>query len=164
MSINDLFQYYSLSEAAAKLDIHPFDIARYLAIQQGGMPNELRLTPQKISQIAHGMGLQNWWSEPMQIEDAQPKRRLVRELARRVFDADWNVSTRADNLNRGLAGAEYAFVRRCINVFIKCDLLAPEASLTGLNIRKGNHPNWEETMQSIIEAKAFPDEFSSLLS
>ena len=33
------------------------------------MPVELRLSQQQISQIAEGMGLQNWWSEPMVLED-----------------------------------------------------------------------------------------------
>ena len=47
---SDLFQYVSLSEAAVQLDIHPFDVARYLAIQKGGMPVELRLNQQQITQ------------------------------------------------------------------------------------------------------------------
>ena len=74
---NDLFQYFSLSEAAVQLDIHPFDIARYLSIQKGGMPVELRLSQQQIAHIAEGMGLQNWWSEPMMLEDDDSKRLLV---------------------------------------------------------------------------------------
>ena len=62
---------------------------------------------------------------------------LVRELARRILEADWSQPTRADNLNRGLSGQEYTFVRRLINGFIKCHLLLPKSTLTGLVIQKG---------------------------
>ena len=41
----------------------------------------------------------------MVLEDEEPKRLLVRELARRILEADWSQPTRADNLNRGLSGA-----------------------------------------------------------
>lgn len=160
---SDLFQYVSLSEAAVQLDIHPFDIARYLAIQKGGMPVELRLNQQQITQIAQGMGLQNWWSEPILMKDDDPKRLLVRELARRILEADWSKPTRADNLNRGLSGQEYTFVRRLINGFIKCNLLLPKSTLTGLVIEKGEHPEWKATLDAIVNAVEFPTEIASVM-
>jgi hypothetical protein len=164
MTYSDLFQYFSLSEAAAQLDIHPFDIARYLSLQKGGLPVELRLTPQMISQVAEGMGLQNWWSEPMTIEDENPKKLLIRELSKRILEADWSNATRADNLNRGLAGQEYAFVRRVINAFIKCQLLTPNSTLTGLSIQKGAHPNWDRVLSTMVDGSSFPEEITILFS
>ncbi len=150
MSQSDLIQYYSLSEAAAQLDIHPFDIARYLSIQKSGMPNELRLTHQKISQIAKGMGLQNWWSEPMQVQDENRHRLLLREMARRILEADWSTPTRADNLNRGLEGEDFAFVRRVINALIRCNLLLPKSTLTGLTIEPGPNQDWTSILEQIV--------------
>ena len=160
---NDLFQYFSLSEAAVQLDIHPFDIARYLSIQKGGLPVELRLSQQQIAHIAEGMGLQNWWSEPMVLEDDDPKKLLVRELARRILEADWSQPTRADNLNRGLSGEEYTFVRRLINGFIKCDLLLPKSTLTGLVIQKGTHSEWVNVLEEIVSGTEFPTEIASVM-
>ena len=160
---SDLFQYFSLSEAAVQLDIHPFDIARYLSIQKGGMPVELRLSQQQIVQIAEGMGLQNWWSEPMVLEDDDSERLLVRELARRILEADWSRPTRADNLNRGLSGQEYTFVRRLINGFIKCHLLLPKSTLTGLVIQKGTHSEWTATLERIVTGVEFPSEIASVM-
>lgn len=160
---SDLFQYFSLSEAAVQLDIHPFDIARYLSIQKGGMPVELRLSQQQIVQIAEGMGLQNWWSEPMVLEDDDSERLLVRELARRILEADWSRPTRADNLNRGLSGQEYTFVRRLINGFIKCHLLLPKSTLTGLVIQKGTHSEWTATLEGIVTGVEFPSEIASVM-
>lgn len=163
MSHSDLLQYFSLSEAAVQMDIHPFDVARYLSIQKGGMPVELRLTQPQIAQIAHGMGLQNWWAEPMTIEDEQPNRLFARELARRILEADWSEPTRADNLNRGLAGQEYTYVRRLINAFIKCSILGSKATLTGLVIQKGEHPDWEQVLENIVNGTHFPTELSSVI-
>lgn len=163
MSHSDLFQYFSLSEAAVQLDIHPFDIARYLSIQKGGMPVELRLNQQQIAQIARGMGLQNWWAEPMTIEDEQPNRLFARELARRILEADWSEPTRADNLNRGLAGQEYTHVRRLINAFIKCHILRSKATLTGLMIQKGDHLEWEKVLENIVNGTHFPTEIASVI-
>jgi len=163
MNHNDLFQYFSLSEAAVQLDIHPFDIARYLSIQKGGMPSELRLTQQQITQVAQGMGLQNWWAEPMKLVDENPKKLLCRELARRILEADWTDPTRADNLNRGLSGEQYSFVRRLINAFIKCELLLPKSTLTGLVIQKGRHPEWEAVLSAMIADSEYPVEITSLL-
>ncbi len=165
MSQSDLVQYYSLSDAAAQLDIHPFDIARYLSIQKGGMPNELRLTHQKISQIAKGMGLQNWWSEPIQLQDDNRQRLLLREMARRILEADWSTATRADNLNRGLEGDEFSFVRRVINSFIRCNLLLPKSTLTGLTIEPGPNEHWSKILQHVVdfETEHLPTEILDLI-
>ena len=117
-----------------------------------------------ISQVAEGMGLQNWWSEPMTIEDENPKKLLIRELSKRILEADWSNATRADNLNRGLAGQEHAFVRRVINAFIKCQFLTPNSTLTGLSIQKGAHPNWDRVLSTMVDGSSFPEEITILFS
>ena len=99
----------------------------------------------------------------MTLEEEDPKRLLVRELARRILEADWSYPTRADNLNRGLSGQEYTFVRRLINAFIKCELLLPKSTLTGLVIQKGTHAQWRDTLEAIVSGTEFPTEIASVM-
>ena len=99
----------------------------------------------------------------MLLEDDDSERLLVRELARRILEADWSRPTRADNLNRGLSGQEYTFVRRLINGFIKCRLLLPKSTLTGLVIQKGTHSEWTATLEGIIDGVEFPSEIASVM-
>lgn len=159
-----MFDYYSLSEVAARLDIHPFDLSRYLAIQKGGIPNELRFSSTQIDQMALGLGLQSWWSEPMQLQDDNRNRLLVRELARRLYNADIEQGTRADNLYRGLEGNDYHFVRRVVNAFIKSKILRSFATLTGVSVTFGSRQDLDTVLQQVQNGEAFPAEITALLS
>ena len=163
MSIQ-MFDYFSLSEVAARLDIHPFDLARYLALQKGGIPNELRFSATQIEQMALGLGLQSWWSEPIELEDEDRHRLLVRELARRLFNADLQDGTRADNLYRGLEGDDFNFVRRAVNAFIKSGILKPVATLTGLSVSFAQRDDLDSLLQDIQAGTTFPAEITALLN
>ena len=160
--MNDIIHYSSLSEVAAKLDIHPFDIARYLALQKSGIPNEMQFTANQINQMAEGLGLENWWKAPRQIQDDNPERLLIREMAQRLLNADLSSGTRADNLYRGLQGGEYAFVRSVVNAFIKSQILHPVATLTGLQIHLGNDES-HKRLRKIVSMEEFPAEIEQLL-
>ena len=162
--IDKMFDYYSLSEVAARLDIHPFDLARYLAIQKGGIPNELRFSSAQIDQMAAGLGLQSWWSEPIVLVDENHHRLLIRELARRLLNADIHQGTRADNLYRGLEGADYNFVRKVVNALIKCKLLKPVSTLTGVSVSFVQRDDLDTVLQQIQDGSQFPQEIDTLLS
>lgn len=159
-----MFDYYSLSEVAARLDIHPFDLSRYLALQKGGIPNELRFSSTQIDQMALGLGLQSWWSESFILEDGNRSRLLIRELARRLYNADIEQGTRADNLYRGLEGNDYNFVRRVVNAFIKCKILRSFATLTGVSVTLGTLDDLDSVLQQIQSGENFPAEIMALLS
>jgi hypothetical protein len=160
--MNDIIHYSSLSEVAAQLDIHPFDVARYLALQKSGIPNEMQFSSKQITQIAEGLGLENWWKAPRHIADDNPYRLLIREMAQRLLNADLTDGTRADNLYRGLQGGEYSFVRSVVNAFIKSKILHPVATLTGLQIHLSDEEA-RKTLKKIVSMEEFPSELEQLL-
>ena len=160
--MSDIIHYSSLSEVAAQLDIHPFDIARYLALQKSGIPNEMQFSAAQINQMAEGLGLENWWKAPRQIVDDNPNRLLVREMAQRLLNADLSDGTRADNLYRGLQGGEYAFVRSVVSAFIKSQILHPVATLTGLQIHLANDES-RQRLSKLVTLEEIPTEIEQLL-
>ena len=100
---------------------------------------------------------------PIILKDEDPKRLLVRETARRILEADWSKPTRADVESWTFWARIHLCSKRLINGFIKCNLLLPKSTLTGLVIEKGKHPEWEATLDAIVDAVEFPTEIASVM-
>ena len=138
MSSMDLFRKLTLSEVAQQLQLKPFDIARILG-QTGGLPDILLFSDELVADIRKKAGVEIWWDEdPLPIEDDNRSRALVRSLAHKLLqhERDGGVSTRADNLFRGLEGADQLLIRRAVNQLIREGLLLslPTVSYTHLTL------------------------------
>lgn len=157
------FTRKSLSELAAQLDVHPFDLARYLSLRENGMPAELMFDSKDGAMMAQELRLEAWWKEPFQIEDNNHKRLLIRELASRLLQADLSESTRADNLVRGLTGADFDFVRKAINALILSEILESIPKLTGVELSLSSKGNVRERLQKIVDAQEFPEAINEIL-
>ena len=111
MSNLDMFRKLTLSEVATALEVIPFYIARHYG-QKEGLPKDLRFELSVLDQLRQEMGLQTWWDgRPFETEDNNPTRRLIRELALRMLQADSNAVERADNLYRGLKGSDKDLIK-----------------------------------------------------
>jgi hypothetical protein len=118
---------------AERLGLHPFDVARILAIGDG-LPPELAFDGSAVARIRAAGGLQDWWSEQPPEVDADALgagRELLRSLLARMLKKGLVGAsvTRADNLFRGLPVAQERALRRSVNVAIRegclTSLMAP---------------------------------------
>ena len=84
MSTLDLFEKIRISQMAASLDLHPFEVARLMG-QVGGLPRTLAFDQNDIDRVQELAGVETWWgSNAPKIDDDIPGRALVRTAASAV--------------------------------------------------------------------------------
>ena len=159
----ELFYRKSLSDIAAQLDVHPFDIARMMGLRETGLPTELSFEAKDTKDIASELRLEVWWAEPIQIEDDNHHRRLIREFARKLLTADLSQPTRADNMYRGLEGNDFAFIRSVLNTFITLNIVQSVQTLTGIDICLLDGDDTQKILEDIVNATKFPNELDALM-
>lgn len=159
----ELFYRKSLSDIAAQLDVHPFDIARMMGLRESGLPAELHFDTKDTKEIASELRLEIWWAEPIQIEDGHHQRRLVREFARKLVTADLSQPTRADNMYRGLEGSDFALIRSVLNTFITLNVVQSVQTLTGIDISLVEGPATQKVLEDIVNASKFPKQLEELI-
>ena len=135
MTNPDLFRKRTLSQVAQDLDVLPFYVARYLG-QKQGLPPDLRFSAEEAEQLRKDMGLKTWWTEQkFEVEDDNPARRLIREMAARIVKTDFSETERADNLFRGLHGADRRLITQAVNELIKMGVIQSVPMAAGLGVR-----------------------------
>ncbi len=130
------FQKLSLSQVAAQLSIHPFDLIRVLVAKQA-LPPDFRFSPHDIVTLRSLTGIEIWWTPDTQRpQDDIPERSLLRCLcsqlvARGVIGSN---TTRLDNLLRGLDIGEQATLRALIRALMATGLLTSKNTPSGLRV------------------------------
>lgn len=157
----DLFQRSSLSEVAARLEVHPFDIARFYGQKSEGLPKELSFSTQDIATIATELQIEFWWSKTESKAKESEPADLVRELARKLLSAQLEEPVRGDNLYRGLRNADFQLIRRVVNLLIKLEVLQSSAGAFGIMVSKGK--NFSQILTEIARDAKFPALISEVL-
>ena len=137
MSTLDLFEKIRISQMAASLDLHPFEVARLMG-QVGGLPRTLAFEASDVDRVRELAGVETWWgSNAPKIDDDIPGRALVRTAAQMLIDRDvvGEKTTRADNLFRGLEPADQFVVRRAVNHLIREEVLRSIPTSQGLHLQ-----------------------------
>jgi hypothetical protein len=137
MSTLDLFEKIRISQMAANLDLHPFEVARLMG-QVGGLPRTLAFDQSDIDRVCELAGVETWWgSSAPKIDDDIPGRALVRTAAQMLIDRNvvGDKTTRADNLFRGLEPADQFVVRRAVNHLIREEVLRSIPTSQGLHLQ-----------------------------
>ena len=156
-----LFQRQNLTEVAAILDVHPFDIARMLGQEENGLPKELLFTPTEIKEIHDKLGLETWWKHGVKEDTPNRRIELILELARKCQRHGLKEPVRGDNLYRGLQGDDFQFVRAVVNVLIKSKILRSTTSPAGIQIQQGEL--FEQEISKILEKGNFPAEIETMI-
>ena len=163
MASLDMFRGQSMVQVARLLQLKPFDIARILG-ESDGLPEVMTFNEALIEQIRGRAGVETWWSEdvPLQIEDDNQSRALVRALAQKILDheKEYSDSTRADNLFRGLKGADQLLIRRTVNQLIREGLLLSIPTGSGLHVRVDAVQI--DTLERIASGSEIPDSIEAL--
>ena len=160
MSIN-LFRKKSIAEVGAHLNVHPFDIARYFGQREGGLPTEMLFDASEVSVIATGMRIEFWWRGEFSSEDGNYGRGLIRELARKLLQADLSKPTRSDNLCRGLEGEDYRLIMKTVNTLIMMEVLQSVATSDGVDVELTT--GMQGVLESIADGSDIPSELQALL-
>ena len=156
----DMFQKVSIFDIATELDVHPFTVARLYGIQ-GGLPRDLRFDAKSIEKARKDLALEVYWDgSPMGVVDDHASRRLVREFAHRLLAWDFSTFTRADNLYRGLQGADKLLIRGVRNELIRMRILGSFPSATGLMVKL--NPDKREELDKIAEGVDIPSSIERL--
>ena len=137
MSTLDLFEKIRISQMAASLDLHPFEVARLMG-QVGGLPRTLAFDENDIDRVRELAGVETWWgSSAPKVDDDIPGRALVRTAAQMLIDRNvvGDRTTRADNLFRGLEPADQFVVRRAVNHLIREEVLRSIPTSQGLHLQ-----------------------------
>ena len=106
-------------------------------IQQMIVSNaEDRFSAEEAEQLRKAMGLKIWWKDQQfDVADDNPSRRLIREMASRILKTDFTEIERADNLFRGLHGADRRLITQAVNELIKMGVIQSVPMAAGLGVR-----------------------------
>ena len=161
MTSIDQFERLRLEDIARELDLHPFEIARILG--QQGLPSVFEFSSDMTEEVRRLAGVEVWWtSRNGTVKDANRSRGMVRSLAKMLIEHDKKQqnSTRADNLFRGLDGADQLLIRRAVNQLIREGILRSIPTANGLHVRVD--PVQQDTLAGIANGSEIPDSVESL--
>ena len=157
MSIT-MFQKENLTEVAASLDVHPFDIARMYGQEAQGLPKELSFSDEERMDIAQKLGLEFWWTE----QNSFKKNEAVTVLMNKLWERKLIEPTRGDNLYRGLEGESFQLLRSVVNTMIRIEILKSAPGPFGIVVSKGK--NFDTMLGKIVMEGEYPSELQELIS
>ena len=160
----ETFRKLSMGDVARSLGLKPFDIARILGQQEGGLPAQMRFDPGIVDEVRELAGVSVWWTDSVRAEDTIPARATVRTLAAKLLEhhTTHRKPTRADNLFRGLEGAEQLLIRRAVNQMIREGMLRSVSTVSGLHVIVDEVQ--VDTLQAVAAGTSIPDNIAALWS
>lgn len=153
-----MFQKENLTEVAASLDVHPFDIARMYGQETQGLPKELYFSLEDRNDIAQKLGLEFWWTEQKSFK----KNEVVSILMKKLWERTLVESTRGDNLYRGLEGESFQLLRSVVNTMIRIEILKSAPGPFGIVVSKGK--NFDTMLGKIVMEGEYPSALQELIS
>jgi hypothetical protein len=148
-----LLRPLSIDAVAARLEMHPFDVARVLSLR-GPIAADASIEPGSVARLRADAGVECWWSGP----PADPTPRglarsvLAHMLDRRHIDPS---ATRADNLFRGLEAGARPILRAVVNELLQRGYLSSRMTPLGLYIAIAR--------QSLVTVQSFVDDGRGLV-
>lgn len=137
-----LLRKLHVDQVARWLEIHPYEVIRAL-VQQEALPVDLRLETQHVEQVRKFLGLETWWDgADVPKHDGELIAALIQRLTSRLAvigdpqDAGppRPLSTRSDNLFRGLDPDKQLFLRRAVNHLVRMGYLDIVMTAAGLSV------------------------------
>ena len=158
----EAFRKLSMGDVARNLGLKPFDVARILGQESAGLPADLQFEPEVVDVVRGLAGVEVWWASAERVDDTDPARGTVRTLAAKLLEhhTTHRSPTRADNLFRGLEGADQLLVRRAVNQMIREGLLRSVSTVSGLHVIVDDVQ--VDTLQAIAAGTSIPDNIAAL--
>ncbi|MBW2258550.1 MAG: hypothetical protein JRI25_28720 [Deltaproteobacteria bacterium] len=150
-----------LSDAARELGVDPFEVVR-LMITAGMDTKTLTLRSEDVEAIRTNAGIEFWWADAMLPEDDNHLRAAVRGalgelLARGLVGT---VTTRLDNLWRGLEIMQQVAIEQAVMVLLEEDKLLTMASPRGVQVSIA--PGVEGDLEEIVAGTAAHADLSAV--
>ncbi len=126
-----------LHQAARELGVDPFGVVALLVAADAVPVGSIRLDHQSIEQLRISGGIEpSWWEQVTLPDDADPRRARVRAALHLLLDRGFvgEVSTRHDNLWRGLESGEAAMLRDAVAGLAEEGVLSLTASYNGQKV------------------------------
>jgi len=163
MSTYKLFQKFTVSEVAKRLDVLPGELARHLG-QGDGLPNRLWFDEKDIEKLYIEMGLRTWWPSDTRffVQDDNPKRQLIRELSHRILKNGLVQPQRYDNLLRGVGGEEKIVLRSYLNFLLKSSILTSQSNISSLELQL--ELDKKQVLDDIAKGVRYPTGLESIWS
>ena len=136
MSLQELLKRTTIGDAAAILELHPFDVIRILTTA-GPLPKDLRIEATDIDRIRELGKIESWWDLLIEPDTGESEvKSVLRTMMRRMLDSQLvdPEYTRSDNLFRGLQPDLQLKVRKGVNLLIRERILLTRMSPTGLHV------------------------------
>ncbi len=141
-----LLRKLRVDQVARWLEIHPFEVVRAL-VQVDALPADLRLDTDAVERVRTSLGLETWWdgTELPHDDPALIAALIVHLTSRLGVIGDSNLpatsavvrrplSTRSDNLFRGLDPERQVFLRRAVNHLVRMGYLDIVMTAAGLSV------------------------------
>lgn len=152
-----LFQQQNLAELAASLEVHPFDIAKLYGQDPQGLPKELHFSQADRDDIAKRLNLKHWWKGEKYSNHSD----LLMLFSQKLWKNKLDNPTRADDLYRGLAGADYQLILLAVNELIQMKALESSSGQFGMMISKAE--KFDDILKKILDEGQFPSALQKLI-
>lgn len=124
-----------LSDSARQLGVDPFEVVR-LMVAFGPHEGPLALKPEQVDALRAKAGIEDWWTDATLPDDPNRVRAAIRGalhqlISRRLVG---ELTTRLDNLWRGLAVDQQVAVEQAVMVLLEEEKLLTAASPRGVQV------------------------------
>lgn len=160
MSTLNSLQRMGVAQAAASLQIHPFELVRAL-VNLERLPTDLRFTDSDISTLREAIGLQAWFPEG-RISEPSPAG-LLKDLSHQLVSRGvvGDSGTRLDNCTRGLGEEEEELALQMLRGLVAEGILQSWTSELGVQI--AIEEGKEYRVADLAEGGEPPEAVSALL-
>ena len=143
--------------AARRLDLAPDELVRLLVLADVVPDGELVLDDDALDAVREAGGLDSPWADTALPDDDDPRRARVRGVLRVLLERECvdGLTLRADNLWRGLDGAEALLVRSAGAAMVREGLLHSTASPRGVEV--GIAPGRQADVERIAAGGTVPE-------
>ncbi len=158
-------QPLSLTAAARRLGIDPFEVVRLLVASDQVPAGALAVDPQAIDALRElGRIDSSWWDGVDLPSDEHPGRARVRAAARLLLDRKHvgdDAATRMDNVWRGLPLEDQDLLQRAISALAIAGLVRILATRVGLMVCVAD--GQESKVKALADAEQVPSELTDVL-
>ena len=158
-------QPLSLTDAARRLGIDPFEVVRLLVVAGQVSDKAIIVDPQALEDLRKlGRIDSSWWEGAELPKDEDPRMQRVRAAAGLLLSRGHvgdEAATRMDNVWRGLPFDDQELLQRALAALAEAGLLRIVASRVALMVCIA--PGAEEKVKELVDGKQIPSALSAML-